>query len=66
MVNGETLPVVSEFVYLGIKSQPTIAFQVHVLRLASRLQRAAYLFKNLGCNGGGFDPGTCFHIFKSF
>ena len=34
--------------------------------MATRLQRAAYIFKNMGCNGSGFDPGTILHIFKCF
>jgi hypothetical protein len=45
----DSLPVISEFVYLGIPVTTNgIAFQVHVLRMTSRPQRAAYFFKNMG------------------
>jgi hypothetical protein len=58
---------VSGFVYLGTPVTTNgITFQGHVQRMASRLQRAAYLFKNTGCKGGGFDPGTCLHFLSPF
>ena len=66
-IYGETLPEMNEFIYLGIPFTANgIAFQVQAQRISSRLQRATHLFKNLGCNGGGFDPGTCLHIFNCF
>ena len=49
MLYNEPFAVVHEFVYLGIPfTSNGIAFQVHAQRMATRLQRAAYIFKNMG------------------